>query len=124
MEHAISAYYPKISHGAGLVMTSVAYFSYLAERVPERFPALARAMGEDVNSLPEAEKPFAFITALKKLIKNIGIEDEKLSKYGVKQEEMRAFAQNSFDNMGGLYDVTPVKLTVDDVTKIFENAYA
>ncbi len=124
MEHAISAYYPKVSHGAGLVMTSGAYFSYLAERVPERFPALARAMGEDVNRLPEAEKPFAFITALKKLIKNIGIEDEKLSKYGVKQEEMRAFAQNSFDNMGGLYDVTPVKLTVDDVTKIFENAYA
>ena len=57
-------------------------------------------------------------------MQNIGIEDEKLSKYGVKQEEMRAFAQNSFDNMGGLYDVTPVKLTVDDVTKIFENAYA
>ena len=81
-------------------------------------------MGEDVDSLPEEEKPFAFITALKKLIKNIGLEDETLSKYGVKREEMRVLAQNSFDTMGGLYDVTPVKLTVEDVTKIFENAYA
>ena len=57
IEHAISAHHPGVPHGAGLTMTSVAYFSKLAEKAPDRFPAMARAMGEDVDSLPPAERP-------------------------------------------------------------------
>ncbi len=123
MEHAVSAYYPEVAHGSGLAMLSVSYFSYLAERHPERFPDMARAMGEDVDSLPEKEKPFAFITALKRLIGEVGIGQEKLSAYGVTREELKTLAENSFHTMGGLYDMTPVKLTVADVVKIFEGAY-
>jgi alcohol dehydrogenase len=124
IEHAVSAYYPEVAHGAGLTMLSVSYFTYLAERYPERFPDMARVMCEDVDSLPEHERPIAFINALKKLIKNIGLGEEKLSAYGVKREELRAIAENSFYTMGGLYALTPVKLTVDDVVTILENAYA
>lgn len=124
MEHAISAYHPDVAHGAGLTMLSVSYFSYLAQRSPERFADIAGAMGEDVDALPEKDRPFAFISALKKLIKNVGLEDERLSNYGIKQEEMKTLAQNSFYTMGGLYDITPTKLTLDDVVTIYENAYA
>ncbi|MFW6139708.1 MAG: iron-containing alcohol dehydrogenase [Spirochaetota bacterium] len=123
MEHAISAYYPDVAHGAGLIMLSVAYFSYLASRYHERFPEMARAMGEKTEGLAPNEASMAFITGLKKLIKNSGAEAEKLSRYGVKKEDFKKLAENSFHAMGGLYKQTPVNLTVDDVVTIFENAY-
>ena len=123
MEHAVSAYYPDIPHGAGLSMLSVAYFSYIVKRNPARFADMARAMGEDVEGLLEEEKPFAFISGLKKFIKNIGLEDERLSAYGVQSNEIRKLAENSISVMGFLYDLTPVKLSVDDAEAIFLQAY-
>jgi alcohol dehydrogenase len=123
LEHAISAYHQDLPHGAGLVLTSVAYFSHLAKKLPERFGDMAAAMGEDITGLSEADSAMVFVAALKKLIKNIGLEDLKLSDYGVKPDEAQKIAKNSFENMGGLYDVTPVKLTERDVVEIFKNAY-
>jgi len=123
MEHPVSAYYPNVAHGCGLTILSVSYFTYLAERNPARFPDLAGAMGENVDELTEKERPMAFITGLKKLIKNVGFE-EKLSDFGIEQSQLRTFAENSFYTMGSLYDITPVKLTLDDVIAIYENAYS
>lgn len=123
MEHAVSAYYPDVAHGCGLTMLSVSYFSCLAQKHPARFPDLARAMGENVDELGEKERPMAFITGLKKLIKNIGFED-KLSDFGIEQSHLRTFAENSFYAMGSLYDITPAELTLDDVVTIYENAYS
>jgi len=123
MEHALSAYHPEMAHGAGLTMLSVSYFSCLAEKHPARFPDMAKAMGENIDALPEKERPFAFITALKKLIRNIGLEEEKLTDYGVKREELKTLAENSSYTMGMLYDITPVELTLDDIVGIYENAY-
>ena len=124
LEHAVSAYYPVVAHGAGLTMLSVSYFSYLAERNPVRFGDLARAMGQDIDGLSEKESARAFIAGLKKLIQDIGLETEKLAGYGVKRDELKTFAENSFYAMGSLFDITPVKLTPDDVLAIYENAYS
>jgi len=123
MEHAVSAYYPGVAHGCGLTMLSVSYFSCLAQKHPARFPDLARAMGENVDELDEKERPMAFITGLKKLVKNIGFED-KLSDFGIEQSHLRTFAENSFFAMGSLFDITPAELTEDDVVSIYENAYS
>ena len=136
LEHAVSAYYPNVAHGAGLTMLSVSYFSYLAERNPARFGDLARAMGEDVDvsraSSPRfeggtpstRERATAFVAGLKKLIRNVGLEKERLADFGVKRSDLRTFAENSFYAMGTLFDITPVKLTLDDVVAIYENAYS
>ena len=123
LEHAVSAYYPEVAHGCGLTMLSVSYFSCLAEKHPGRFPELARAMGENVDELDEKERPMAFIAGLKKLIKNTGFKD-KLSDFGIKQSDLRRFAENSFFAMGSLFDITPAKLTLEDVVSIYENAYS
>jgi alcohol dehydrogenase len=123
MEHAVSAYFPDVAHGCGLTMLAVSYFSCLAQKNPARFPDLARAMGENVDELDEEERPMAFITGLKKLIKNVGFED-KLSDFGIKRSDLRTFAENSFFAMGSLYDITPAELTLDDVVAIYENAYS
>ena len=123
MEHAVSAYYPDVAHGCGLTMLSVSYFSCLAEKHPARFPDLARAMGENIDELDEKERPMAFITGLKKLIKNIGFE-EKLSDFGIEKKHLKTFAENSFFAMGSLFDITPAELTMDDVVSIYENAFS
>ncbi len=123
LEHAVSAFYPKVAHGAGLTMLSVAYFSDVAERSPARFADLAAAMGEQVDGLPEAERPFAFVAALEKLIAAAGLAGETLSAYGVKKADIPAMAGNALFAMGGLFAVTPVKQEQADVERIFERAY-
>lgn len=123
LEHAISAYYPDTPHGAGLIATSVAYFSYLAERDGAMFADIAVKMGEDVDALPDDKKPFAFVAALEKLINNVGMEKTDLASFGVKKEQASEIAQNSMDTMGGLYQFTPVKLEKQDVVKILENCF-
>jgi alcohol dehydrogenase len=105
-------------------MLSVAYFNHLAQKSPARFADMARAMGQNVDALPEQQRPAAFIRALEKLIADIGLKQEKLSDYGVKPEDLDKLARNSFETMGKLYELTPVKMTVEDVAAIFENAYA
>jgi alcohol dehydrogenase len=124
MEHAVSAYFPNVPHGAGLTMLSVAYFSYLAERNPRRFPDLARAMGERTEGLSEQEQAMAFITGLKKLIGNVGLDQRKLSEFGITRQDLPRLAENAFHTMGKLFELTPVKLTRDDATAIYERAYA
>ena len=119
----MSAFYPDVAHGAGLTMLSVAYFTDLAERSPARFADLAAAMGEKVDSLPEAKRPFAFITALETLIAAAGLAGERLSAYGMRKADIPEMADNAISAMGGLFDVTPVKQAKADVERIFERAY-
>jgi len=120
MQHALSAFHPELPHGAGLIALSVAYFTFMAEKCPERFVDLAQAMGENINLLSEKEKAFAFIIALKELIKNIGMEDLKLSNFGIRKEEAEILAKNSMDTMGSLFDSDPYKLSLGEVISIYK----
>ena len=79
--------------------------------------------GVDLEGLPEKESAMAFIAGLKKLIKNIGLESEKLTDFGIQCDDLKTFTENSFYAMGSLFNITPVKLTKDDVLAIYENAY-
>lgn len=121
MEHALSAFYPGLPHGAGLVALSVPYFTHLLKKdekkVAPRYMDMARAMGEEnVNS------PSAFITALKKLIKNVGLEGLKLSDWGLRKDDAEKLAENSFAAMGALYMLDPVELTREDACAIISEA--
>jgi alcohol dehydrogenase len=124
LEHAASAFHPELPHGAGLTALSVSYFSFMAEKCPDRFPALAKAMGENVDILTtKQEQAMAFITALKKLIKAVGLQDLHLSQFGVKKDEAPALAKNAFETMGGLFEVDPYKLLIDEVVTIYEGCF-
>jgi alcohol dehydrogenase len=82
---------------------------------------LAKAMGENINLLPEKEKAFAFISALKKLIKNIGMNDLQLSDFGIQGEEIEILAKNSMDTMGSLFKSSdPYKLSLEEVKSIYK----
>lgn len=123
MEHALSAYHPEIAHGAGLIMLSEAYHSFFVEKTPDRYIDMAKAMGEDIAQIPTSYKPFAFITALIKLQKACGVNDLKMSGYGVSQSEISALAENAWHAMGGLFKVDPYNLSMDETIQIMTRAY-
>lgn len=123
MEHSLSAFSPNLPHGAGLVMLSVPFFEVMAKAMPERCARLAAAMGADVSCEVPAKRGMLFVSRLKELIKAVGLAELKLTDYDLKPEMSRELAENALFAMGGLFGVTPVSLTVDDVQEIFEKAF-
>ena len=124
LEHALSAFHPDMPHGAGLVLISKAYFGFLAACGEDRLADLALAMGDTLEEdLDEEVGGVAFLDALDNLIEAVGLGDEKLSDYGVTREEIPALAENALKTMGGLFDVTPIRMNREDVIAIFEAAY-
>lgn len=123
MEHALSAHHPELPHGAGLIMLSEAYFTFFAEKVPEKMVAMARAMGIDVDSLPEEERPMSFVKALVELQEACGVRDLKMSDFGIKKEEIPMLAENARATMGGLFELDPYSLSLEETIEIMERAY-
>jgi len=123
MEHALSAKHTKLPHGAGLIMLSESYYTYFAGIVPERFTAMAKAMGVNVDSLPEGERPMAFVTALLNLQKKCDVDGIKMSDYGIEKYEIPALAENARHTMGGLFQLDPAPLSLENTISIMAKAY-
>jgi len=120
MEHAMSAYHPNLPHGAGLIMISLAFAAYFIEHhaCDGQFIKMARVMG-----LPEADKAEDFLTALANLQKACGVDDLKMSDYGIRSDEMMTLAVNARETMGGLFLANPCPLNDEDCAGIFTKAY-
>jgi len=120
LEHALSAYHQGLPHGAGLVMLSKAYFSHfiIQQICDDRFVKMAQAMG-----VADAKRPKDFIDALGKLQFDCGIDNVKMSDYGIQPGEFETLAKNAKDTMGGLFSCDRCELSIDDCIKIFKNAY-
>lgn len=112
IEHAMSAFHPELPHGAGLIILSKAYFSYFADKVPERFGKMAEAMNSD-----------SFVDALVKLQKACGVDELKMSDYGITEDEFEAIAVNAIETMGGLFDLDPVRIGQKEVVQILKASF-
>ena len=118
MEHALSAVFPDLPHGAGLIMLSEAYFGFFADKVPQRFVDMARAMDE--NSEPTSG---AFIKALMKLKYKCKVDTLKMSDYGIRIDDIPALARKAYDTMGGLFEADPYKLSPDETVAIMTKSF-
>ncbi len=120
MEHAMSAYHHDLPHGAGLIMISVEFARYFIEKhaCDGQFVKMARAMG-----MPEADKPEDFLTALVALRKACGVDDLKMSDYGIAKAECMTLAVNARETMGGLFLANPCEMSDADCAGMFERAY-
>ena len=120
LEHALSAYHPELPHGAGLIMISLAYFGHFVEKhvCDEKFIDMARAMGK-VN----ATKAEDFIDALKEMQAACGVDNLKMSDYGISPDEFPKMVQNTRDAMGFLLQFDPAPLTNDDMLNIYKKSY-
>ena len=120
MEHAMSAYHHNLPHGAGLIMISVEFARYFIEKhaCDGQFIKMARAMG-----MPEADKPEDFLTALIALQKACGVDNLKMSDYGIQKDECMTLAVNARETMGGLFLANPCEMNDKDCAGVFEKAY-
>lgn len=120
LEHALSAYHQELPHGAGLIMISVAYFSHFVDKhvCDERFIDMARAMGN-----ANANKASDFIDELIKLQKACGVDQLKMSDYGITPDEFPKMVQNTRDAMGFLLQFDPSELSDEDMLEIYKKSY-
>ena len=121
MEHPLSAYHPEIAHGAGLIMVSKAYYTHMVENCPalhDRFIDMAKAMGRE-----DAKEPMDFVTALADLQKACGVDELKMSDYGITPEEFPKFAANARSTMGILFKMDRIEITDEDLVKIYTESY-
>ena len=120
LEHALSAYHPALTHGAGLIMVSKAYYKYFIEHhaCDDRFIRMAQAMG-----MPEASKAEDFLTALTRLQEACGVADLKMSDYGITPDEFTTLMRNSREVMGVMFTSDRVQMSDDDIVRIYEESY-
>jgi len=121
LANALSAFAPRLPYGAGLTLSSVAYFSWQATGRTERFDLLADAMG----LLPADETvdgAHRFLAALRHLIQSVGLGDESLADYGLGADDIPALARHVVETMDASLDGTPVPQDLPGIEAILSHA--
>ncbi len=120
MEHALSAFHPELPHGAGLIMLSMSYFGHMITvgAQSDRFVALARAMGVE-----DAVQPSDFLRALQQLIHDCGMQDLKMSSWGITREELPAMTEVCRSAGFHAFELDANYLTFEDTLAVYEAAY-
>lgn len=120
MEHVLSAHYPSLPHGAGLILLCRAYFGHFIScgAVPGKFIKMAQAMG-----IKDANKPEDFLTALEDLLKDCGVADLKMSDFGIKANEMEQFGIEAKTVTPEMFANDPAKMTKEDCIEIYRKSY-
>ena len=118
MEHAMSALYPALPHGAGLICLSKAYFETFVDDSKDRYMKMAKVMTSE-----PAQQAGDFVDALVKMQKACGMDQLKLSDWGLKEEDLPEMVQNAKATMGGLFQLDPRMLTDDEILAIYKKSY-
>lgn len=92
----MSAYYPQLPHGAGLIALSEAYFETFRHDCTKRYMKMAEVMTQK-----KSNRSSDFIDALITLQKECKVHPVKLSEFGIQPEDFPKFLQNARDTMGG-----------------------
>ena len=112
LPHAIGGVHPNVPHGAALIMISMAWFRFFAPRLPQTFAALAQATGQS-----------DFLAALDNLQRDCGVNNLKMSDYGIRREELAAINENAWETMGGLFDLDRIRMSRAESLAILEESY-
>ena len=114
IEHAMSGFHPKLPHGAGLIMISLEYYKLFADVCADKLAHMAHALGRADGD---------FVAALAELQKQCGVDNLKMSDYGMENGDFGKYADHAFADMAGLFRVDAKQLTRDDVIGILSRSY-
>ena len=120
LEHAMSAYHEHLPHGAGLLMIAEAYYTHFIEKhvCDDRFVRMAQALGKQ-----DAKVPMDFITALRELMTACGVDDLKMSDYGITPDEFETMTANAQTTMGRLFLNDRIPLEAADCMAIYQKSF-
>lgn len=118
MEHAMSAFFPALPHGAGLISVSNAYFDCFADDVPGLYTCMAQAMTGRADATAAD-----FGRALTEMQVACGVENVKMSDWGITADDLPRIAANARATMGGLFQYDPRPLSDDEVLEVFRKSF-
>lgn len=84
----MSAYYPQLPHGAGLIALSETYFETFRHDCTKRYMKMAEMMTQK-----KSNRPSDFIDALITLQKECKVHSIKLSEFGIQSEDFPNFCK-------------------------------
>lgn len=120
LEHALSAFHPNLEHGAGLIAISKEYYTFIAQtgKCEQRMIDMAKALGK-----ADAASSMDFVDALVSLQAACGVDDIKLSEYGITPDEFATCVKNARETMGGLFEVDPVEINDEAALAIYQKSF-
>ena len=118
MEHALSAFYPKLPHGAGLIAISKAYFKTFKNDCMKRYMKMAEKMTQQ-----KAARPSDFLDALATMQRLCGVDNIKLSDYGITPADFDKFVDNAISTGAQMLDFDPRFLTKEEIRSIYQDSY-
>lgn len=120
IEHCLSAEYPALPHGAGLVLISEEYHRVMAEKgvMGDRYIKLAKAMGAEGDV-----KPLDFVRLLSELYAKTGMDSIKMSDFGITRESLPGISENAINLFRARFDIDPYKMNKDEVLEILIKSY-
>ena len=120
IEHALSGEHQDLPHGAGLILISLAYYRTFIERgdCPEKFVEMAKLLGK-----ADADKPADFLDALAALQKACGVNEIKMSDWGIREDELPGMPALARKALGPLFSCDPSDLSDDDILAILRASW-
>ena len=100
----------------------ISTISLIEETCPIIYPPGHWLDRHDTITLRELENE-DFITALLQLQKDCGVDDLKMSDYGITSDECMTLAVNARETMGGLFLANPCPMSDEECAGIFKKAY-
>ena len=88
------------------------------EELGERFVEMARAMGRS-----DAKEPMDFVAALTDLQRACGVDELKMSDYGITLEELPKFVQNAKTVMAPQFTKDRYPMTDEDCEEIYRRSF-
>jgi len=118
MEHAMSAFYPELPHGAGLIAISKAFYKTFKNDKMKRYMKMA-----DIMTGQKSARPGDFIDALEIMQRECGVDNIKLSEYGITPMDFPRFADNALATCGNLFQLDPHMLTREEIIDIYAKSW-
>lgn len=111
-----------VSHGVAISLMMPAVMEFNLPAKVEKFAALARVMGEKVDSLSEYEAALAAVSAVRRFIKGLGLPT-RLREVGATREDLPNFAKIAMKRSTVLLEANPRNATEKDLLSIFEQSW-
>ncbi|MCB2188273.1 MAG: iron-containing alcohol dehydrogenase [Deltaproteobacteria bacterium] len=112
----------QLSHGVAIALLMPAVMRYNLTANPAKYAAVAEVMGEDLQGLSQEEAAQAAVSAVSRLIADVGLPT-RLREVGVKREDFPGFAATVLGNYPHHIANNPRPAGLEDLVAIYESAY-
>ena len=114
----MSAFFPKLPHGAGLIAISQAYFKTFKNDMMKRYMKMAEKMTQQ-----KAARPSDFLDALAIMQRECGVSDIRLSEYGITPADFERMVDNACATGQAMLDLDPRFLNREELIDIYMQSY-